>query len=129
MGQHKDLAPYLFHQGTNFQAHAYLGVHKDSCGYVFRMWAPHATEAFVVGDFNGWSESDPMRRISDGGIYECVIDQTRFGQGSLYKFKMKTPHGEVYKADPYGTYAAQYPETASIYFDIEGYEWRDAGWL
>ncbi|MBR2311738.1 MAG: 1,4-alpha-glucan branching protein GlgB [Clostridia bacterium] len=127
--QQNDLAPYLFHQGTNFKAHDYLGVHKTEGGYVFRVWAPHAVAAFVVGDFNGWGESDPMVRATEGGVFECVVSTERFGQGCLYKFKMKTPHGDVYKADPYGTYAGQYPETASIYFDIDGYKWRDAGWL
>ncbi|MBQ3056077.1 MAG: 1,4-alpha-glucan branching enzyme, partial [Clostridia bacterium] len=127
--QQNDLAPYLFHQGTNFKAHDYLGVHKTEGGYVFRVWAPHAVAAFVVGDFNGWGESDPMVRATEGGVFECTVSTERFGQGCLYKFKMKTPHGDVYKADPYGTYAGQYPETASIYFDIDGYPWRDDGWL
>ncbi|MBR2010477.1 MAG: 1,4-alpha-glucan branching protein GlgB [Clostridia bacterium] len=129
MQQNGDLAPYLFHQGTNFEAHAYLGVHKTEEGYVFRVWAPHAIAAFVVGDFNGWTECDPMQRATEGGVFECMVSTERFGKGCLYKFKMKTPHGDVYKADPYGTCAGQYPETASIYFDIDGYAWRDEGWL
>ena len=129
MQKNGDLAPYLFHQGTNFESHAYLGVHRCEEGFVFRVWAPHAYSAFVVGDFNGWGECDPMQRVSEGGVFECTVSADRFGGGCLYKFKMKTPHGDVYKADPYGTCAGQYPETASIYFDIEGYAWRDAGWL
>ena len=129
MQKNGDLAPYLFHQGTNFEAHAYLGVHKTEEGYVFRVWAPHAIAAFVVGDFNGWTECDPMQRATEGGVFECTVSTERFAQGCLYKFKMKTPHGDVYKADPYGTSAGQYPETASIYFDIDGYAWRDEGWL
>ena len=124
-----DLAPYLFHQGTNFHTHQYLGVHKTEDGYVFRVWAPHAAAAFVVGDFNAWEERDPMTRVTDGGVFEATVSADRFGEGSLYKFKMKTARGDVYKADPYGTYMGQYPETASIYFDLDGYEWRDASWL
>ena len=124
-----DMAPYLFHQGTNYHAHEYLGVHRTEAGFVFRVWAPHATAAFVVGDFNGWSESDPMVRVTKGGVYEATVSADRFGTGCLYKFKMKTPHGDVYKGDPYATYAGQYPETASIYFDISGYRWRDEGFL
>ncbi len=129
MQQSGNLAPYLFHQGTNFKSHEYLGAHKTEGGYVFRVWAPHATAAFVVGDFNGWSEAHPMVRVTEGGVFEGTVPADCFQNGSLYKFKMHTPHGDVYKADPYGTCAGQYPETASIYFDIEGYEWRDAGWL
>ena len=129
MQQTEVLAPYLFHQGTNFKSYAYLGVHREGDQYIFRTWAPHAFSAFVVGDFNGWGEQDPMRRVTDAGVFECAISADRFHEGCLYKFKMKTPHGDFYKADPYGTFAAQYPETASVYFDIEGYTWRDAGWL
>ena len=129
MQKNGNLAPYLFHQGTNFEAYSYLGVQKAEGGYVFRVWAPHASEAFLVGDCNGWSEADPMTRVTDGGVFEGFIKGDRFGPGSLYKFKMKTPHGEVYKADPYGVMAGQYPETASIYFDLDGYTWRDSGWL
>jgi len=127
--QENTLAPYLFHQGTNYHAHEYLGVHRVAHGFVFRVWAPHAEAAFVVGDFNGWQESHPMTRVTDGGVFEATLPASCFGQGQLYKFKMKTPHGDVYKSDPYGTYAGQYPETASIYFDIDGYKWRDDGWL
>ncbi|MBQ2757025.1 MAG: 1,4-alpha-glucan branching protein GlgB [Clostridia bacterium] len=127
--QENTLAPYLFHQGTNYHAHEYLGVHRIAHGFVFRVWAPHAEAAFVVGDFNGWQESHPMTRVTDGGVFEATLPASCFGQGQLYKFKMKTPHGDVYKSDPYGTYAGQYPETASIYFDIDGYKWRDDGWL
>jgi len=124
-----ELAPYYFHQGTNYESYAYLGVHKKGESFVFRVWAPNAVAAFVVGDFNDWSESDPMTRISDGGVFEGEVSSERFGNGSIYKFKLHTPHGDRYKADPYGTYMECPPETASVYFDIEGYEWRDASYL
>ncbi len=123
------LAPYLFHQGTNYRAYDYLGVHRAEDGYVFRVWAPHASAAFVVGDFNAWGETHPMRRISEGGIFEGCVSVDVFGEGSLYKFKLKTPHGDRFKADPYGRAMQKPPETASIYRDTAGYVWRDASWL
>ena len=30
-----DLAAYLFHEGTNFHAYEYMGVHKTEGGYTF----------------------------------------------------------------------------------------------
>ena len=123
------MALYLFHQGTNYRAYDYLGAHRAQDGFVFRVWAPHATEAFVVGDFNAWGESHPMTRISDGGVFEGFVPSREFGEGSLYKFKLKTPHGDRFKADPYGTAMQKPPETATVYRDIEGYAWRDAAWL
>ena len=36
--------------------HLYFGLHKQAKGWVFREWAPNATEIFLVGDFNNWQE-------------------------------------------------------------------------
>ncbi|MBQ8357847.1 MAG: 1,4-alpha-glucan branching protein GlgB [Clostridia bacterium] len=129
MSKQGALAPYLFHQGTNYRSFEYLGVHKEGDSYAFRVWAPHAVAVFIVGDFNGWSESDPMQRVTEGGIFEGFLSAERFGEGSVYKFKLHTPHGNRYKADPYAFCAEKPPATASVYRDIEGYSWRDASWM
>ena len=129
MPSDRGLAPYLFHHGTNYRSFDYLGVHKEGDAYVFRVWAPHAAAVFAVGDFNGWSESDPLTRISDAGLFEGFVSADRFGEGSVYKFKLYTPNGERYKADPYAFCAEVPPATGSVYRDIEGYAWRDAAWL
>lgn len=129
MKKKDDLAAYYFHQGTNFSAYEYLGVHKENDDYVFRVWAPRATAVFAVGDFNGWSRTDPLARVSEGGVFEGRVPAGRFGEGSLYKFLLDTPNGSFYKADPYARGAGKPPETASVYTDLSGYEWHDAGWL
>jgi len=123
------LASYLFHQGTNFASQEYMGVHPFEGGFVFRVWAPHATAVFAVGDFNGWSESDPLTRVTEGGIWEGTVSADRFGEGAVYKFKLHTPHGERYKADPFARACELPPKTASVYRSIAGYPWRDAGWM
>ena len=68
-----NMALYLFHQGTNFHAYDYLGVHKTETGYVFRVWAPDAKEIFVVGEFNGWMDTNPMTRISGEGVWDGAV--------------------------------------------------------
>ena len=76
--ENTELAPYFFHQGTNFYAYRYLGVHRmgDNAGntYAFRTWAPNAARIFVIGDFNGWQESNEMHRVTDGGVFELILD-------------------------------------------------------
>lgn len=129
MAPENDLAAYLFHQGTNYRAFDYLGVHAEGDRYIFRVWAPNADAVFAVGDFNNWSESDPLVRMTPGGIWAGSVDAARFGEGSLYKFKLHTPHGERYKADPFARFCQCPPETASVFCDIEGYEWHDASFL
>ena len=65
----QELAAYLFHQGTNFQAYEYLGAHREGDKFVFRVWAPNAKSVSVVGDFNQWErEANPMELIADGKI-------------------------------------------------------------
>ena len=124
-----NMAVYLFHQGTNFQAYDYLGAHKTKNGMVFRTWAPNAKAVFVTGDFNGWSKDNPMTRISKEGVWEAVAEASRFGEDSKYKFIIQSAAGEVYKADPYAFYAEKAPATASVCYDISGYSWSDEKWL
>ena len=44
-----DLAAYLFHQGTNYRAQDYMGVHRVEGGYLFRVWAPRPALTSNVG--------------------------------------------------------------------------------
>ena len=47
------LPVYLFHEGKNYEAYRFFGVHKIKKGtYAFRVWAPHAVGVAVAGDFN-----------------------------------------------------------------------------
>lgn len=123
-----DSASYLFHEGTNYNAWEYMGAHRDTEGFVFRVWAPNADAAYVVGLFNGWSEEDPMYRIDDG-IWECRIDASRFSDGYNYKFKLKNKDRELYKADPFAFWAELSPDTSSRFFDLSGYTWEDEKWM
>lgn len=41
--------------------HAYFGLHRTQDGWVFRERAPHALDIFLIGDFNGWKESQRYR--------------------------------------------------------------------
>jgi len=122
-----EIAEYLFHQGTNFRAYEYFGAHKhENGGYVFRVWAPSAEAVFLTGDHNGWSLDTPMTRVTDGGIFEVYADVK---DGSKYKYVIRRCGRDIYKADPYGRACERPPETASVCFDTDGYEWRDGGWL
>ena len=121
-------ALYLFHQGTNYHAQDYLGVHREGEEYVFRTWAPGALEVFAVGDFNAWQETHPLRRISEKGVFEGRFSLDGFGEGALYKFKIRSQSGVRFKADPYARAAQLPPETASVYTEA-AFEWHDGGWM
>ena len=122
-----ELAEYLFHQGTNYRAYEYLGAHREENGKtVFRVWAPSAEEVFLLGDFNGWRPQTPMTRLNDGGVFEC---RAQVGEGCRYKYLIRRAGRDIYKADPYGVYCQAPPETASVCFELDGFEWHDGGWL
>ena len=128
---HQDeLAAYYFHQGTSEQAFDYLGAHRDGPETVFRVWAPNADEVSLCGDFNGWDPSEnPMERVTPGGVWETSVDNTLIPEGMLYKYFLRNGDREFYKADPYGFRMQCPPETASVFTELEGYGWRDGGWL
>ena len=70
-----DLDCYLFGAGTHYDIYQKLGAHpktyKGKDGIYFAVWAPHAKEVHLVGDFNNWNpEASPMERISESGIWE-----------------------------------------------------------
>ncbi len=123
-------APYLFHEGTNFCAYDYLGVHKTKNGnFTFRVWAPNADNVYIAGDFNGWQPQDKLTRETDAGLWACEISKERFSQYSKYKFIIERDGKLIYKADPYAFYCELPPDTASVYYDIEGFDWNDSDWL
>ena len=125
-----ELAAYLFHQGTNYRAYEYLGVHRLGDSFVFRLWAPNADYASVCGDFNQWDRgAHPMQRITEGGIWEAVLPGETVFEGANYKYFIRNGQREMLKADPYGTQMQKPPETASVIGGNEDYRWRDGGWL
>ncbi|MBQ7352220.1 MAG: 1,4-alpha-glucan branching protein GlgB [Clostridia bacterium] len=124
---------YLFHQGTYYQAYEIMGCHPETRdgknGYVFRTWAPNAKKIQVVGDFNGWNNtSSPMTKLNKEGVWETFIPDVEIGQ--MYKFEItdKTNYARL-KADPYAFMQETNGKTASIVYNIDGYEWKDSGYL
>ncbi len=120
-------AEYFFHEGTNYKAYEYLGVHKEGKGYIFRVWAPNAESVSLVGDFCDWQTGIEMVKLSDGGVWECK--STKPKMGDRYKYRIVGKNGTHMKADPYGYACEVPPNTASLICDIDGYKWRDGGWL
>lgn len=121
---------YVFHEGTSCEAYNFLGAHltkENDC--VFRVWAPHAKKVFVTGDFCDWDyHRYEMKKLTDSGIYECVIED--ISEFCVYKYVIETKDGrEILKADPYAFHAETRPGTASKVYDIEKYKWNDKKWL
>ena len=125
-----DLARYLFHQGTNYRAYEYLGAHRAGDTYSFRVWAPNADAVALCGDFNKWNtDSHPMKRVSEKGVWEICLPSKAIEEGQTYKYFIHNKGKSFFKADPYAFLFETPPNTASRVYNIEGYTWRDSGWL
>ena len=125
-----NLPAFLFHQGTNYFAYKYLGLHFIGNKAVARVWAPNASSVSLVGDFNGWNaESHKMKRKTEMGIYEISVDRALLPEGSLYKFAVTHNGKTVLKADPYALSSETLDKTASVVTRLPSYKWGDARWL
>ncbi len=124
---------HLFSEGKHRHAYRFFGAHPHSVegveGVLFAVWAPNAARVSVVGDFNQWDgRCHPMRTRGGSGVWELFIPD--IGGGTLYKFELRTPHGDIsLRSDPYGNYFQLRPETASIVVPDSDYTWNDHAWL
>jgi 1,4-alpha-glucan branching enzyme len=81
---------------TDFASgHEYFGMHYMDGHWVFREWAPNATAISLKGSFNGWRSSRQyeLKRITDDGIWEIVLDPSAVAHGDIYRLEMHWPGG------------------------------------
>ena len=133
VGRQPDNPPlYLFRSGKNRRSYEYLGLHKTTykgreC-MVARVWAPHAREVSLVGNFCNWDKAKyPLHKIDDA-VWEGYTDFV-FQPFELYKFYVKTAQGkDTYKSDPFARHCETRPGTASRWYELD-YQWHDEDWL
>lgn len=123
----------LYYYNEEQAAYEYLGFHKTvqngkECA-VARIWAPNATAVFLVGDFCEWDSNKYQMNKIGKGVWEVYTDFLPEPY-MLYKFRIKTQDGKtLYKSDPYATHFETRPGTASKFYDISGYNWKDSAWM
>jgi 1,4-alpha-glucan branching enzyme len=64
----------------------YFGLHKTGKGWVFREWAPNATQIYLIGTFSNWKEDQAyaMTRLENGN-WEIELPADVLHHGDLYK--------------------------------------------
>jgi 1,4-alpha-glucan branching enzyme len=125
---------YLFGEGRNYQAYNTLGAACETRlgveGVVFRVWAPNAERASVIGDFNRWDgRVHQMSSLGASGVWELFIPG--LGAGALYKFELRNRQtgALVAKVDPYARRLEQRPATAAIVTPAATHAWDDSAWM
>ncbi|MEL6452177.1 MAG: 1,4-alpha-glucan branching protein GlgB [Pseudomonadota bacterium] len=128
------LDEHLIAEGAHLNLWRVLGAHvmthEGVAGTHFAVWAPNASRASVIGDFNGWDgRRNPMRRRGATGVWEIFMPG--LGDGEAYKYELLGPDGTLLpqKADPFGFGAEHPPKTASVIRSLDGHAWADGAWM
>lgn len=123
----------LLMEGTHQRSYEKLGAHLITVnglqGVHFAVWAPGAKRVSAIGDFNLWDgRRHPMRVLGGSGVWELFIPG--LGEGTVYKFEIKSKFDQVLeKTDPHGYAAELRPKTASVVWDIDKHRWGDQDWM
>ncbi|MBN2604487.1 MAG: 1,4-alpha-glucan branching protein GlgB [Bacilli bacterium] len=122
---------YFFNQGKLYDAYRIFGAHllkNDEfkvVGTRFTVWAPHAKEVNVMGEFNdfqAWVHN--LEKVDEKGIWSITIPGANVW--NMYKYEIKTFDGRtLYKSDPYAFFSSERPDTLSKVYDLSGYLWND----
>lgn len=98
-----------------------FGINIDKQNNItYREWAPNATQAFLIGEFNDWNrESHPMKK-DPYGVFEVVIParegEPAIKHNSKIKISMVTPSGERIERIPaWITYVTQDLHISPVY--------------
>ena len=127
-----DLDQHLFNEGQHRRLWEKLGAHPTRMdgvdGVAFAVWAPSAARVSVIGDFCRWDgRVRPMRSLGSSGIFELFVPG--IGEGTLYKFEIKTKDGHLrVKSDPVGLAMEMPPKTASRVY-VSHHQWQDHDWM
>jgi 1,4-alpha-glucan branching enzyme len=106
----------------------YFGMHRTDTGWVFREWAPNAEKIYLVGDFNGWKETEKYRlRRLQNGIWEINLAQDSLRSGDLYKLSMYWEGGHDYRIPAYVKRVIQDESTklfnAQVWTGADNFQW------
>lgn len=121
---------YHFNHGNHEAAYQFLGCHKVDqdgvTGYRFAIWAPHAANVYILGDFNHW-QNEALSHI-EAGVWAGIIEGAERSQ--CYKVGIDHGNGHIeYKIDPFGFNFEIAPKDATVVWGLEDFEWSDQVWM
>jgi 1,4-alpha-glucan branching enzyme len=128
-----EIDAHLFNRGVHYEIYNVMGgrvtLHQGCRGVKFAVWAPNALSVALVADFNGWDgRINPMRSMGRSGVWELFVPDLK--DGEKYKFEIHTKEGYVkIKSDPFATFSELRPNTASVIYDVNRYQWNDHAWM
>lgn len=110
-------------------AHNYFGLHRTAQGWVFREWAPNATDIVLIGDFTRWQEQAKYRlQRKDNGVWELQLKHGDLRHGDLYKMIVYWDGGMGERIPAYANRVVQdevsHIFSAQVWSPEEQYKWQ-----
>ena len=123
-----ELDLHLIHEGRHEELWTVLGAQVVEGGTSFRVWAPHALEIQVAGEWAGWDGSQhPMSRAAESDVWHVYVAGA--GVGQQFKYRVRGADGVwTDRADPMAQYAEKAPSSASVIWRSE-HVWGDDAWI
>ncbi len=116
---------------ANFaSAHEYYGLHRMKTEWVFREWAPNATQIWLVGDFSNWEIRPEFQavRIPGRDIFEWRGSLDKLCHGQFYRLEILWNGGRGERIPAYARRVVQDPETglfAAQIWQPRPYHWKN----
>ncbi len=86
----------------------HFGLHKTDAGWIFREWAPNATQMFLVGDFSDWKEREEFSLNRDkNGEWSINLPENSLRHGQKYKLRVYWTGGDGWRLPSYSNYVVQ----------------------
>ncbi|MDQ1296669.1 MAG: 1,4-alpha-glucan branching enzyme [Bacteroidota bacterium] len=110
--------------------HYYYGLHKTGEGWIFREWAPNASDIFITGTFTGWQEKSGyrMQRINEYGDWEITLPSDAMIHGDYFKLSVHWAGGKGERIPSYAVRVVQDDRTkifsAQVWSPDNPYKWQ-----
>ena len=102
--------------------HSGMGAIPHTKGVTFRVWAPHAEKVYLIGTFNGWSESSIPLFNEKNGYWSADVSEAKVGDE--YRYLIHGPAGPLSRIDPYARKVTNAVGNGIIY-DLDAFDWGD----
>lgn len=109
--------------------HLYFGLHRTENSWVIREWAPNATEVYLIGECNDWSEQPEYKftRLKSEK-WELTLPAHSLKHGDRYKLRVHWRGGSGDRLPSYASYVVQDSETLSfdavVWLPKNPYTWK-----
>ena len=124
---------YYWDQGALVKSYEKLGAHPTEDGTWFAVWAPHADDVSVIGEFNGWdATANRLNRIG-AGLWETFVPNAQASH--RYKIRIRRGMYQADKADPFAFHMEPPTEWGSATQGLSSiieplnYTWNDQAWM